>query len=183
MNTDAQVAAILSGRTGPLGRAIVCEVFAHETGTRLADVVRTTAGLVAVTYRSAPGRVTGDVAAQVSLTDEGRLELAEPYSSLPGRRLIEAITAGKTKLTVTLDPDAWLDRRLTGPTGSPLARARSRRNRLRDLLRRKRDLGMPESMLRGNESMLAAAEGDVSRLAAEAEALRAARRKRRTPGL
>jgi len=178
VNTDAQVAAILSGRSGPLGRAIVCEVFAYETGKRLADVVRTTDGLTAVAYLVAEDRVTGDIATITDLTDTAQLVLADPYGTLPGIRLTRAIEAGTAKITLATDSDAWAERRLVGyrAEASPIQRLASLRSRLRIMLRYKQIHQAPAASIRDTEQRLDAAETGLENLLADAEAARQASR-------
>jgi hypothetical protein len=179
-----QVEVILAARATKLGkRAVLVEVFSRETGKRLADLLHTTAGPVVVTYRTEPDRVTGDVAAIVAVTDrpDQRVEFADGSSgSLPVPRLSAMVAAGKRKMVVYADADAWADSRIAGypPGASPLTKAAAKCGRLRAILRAKRKLGLPEGSLSitATERRLAAAEADYAALAARTEAQRQRRR-------
>ncbi len=184
-----QVEVILAARATELGkRAVLVEVFSRETGKRLADLLHTTAGPVVVTYRTEPDRVTGDVAAIVAVTDQPdqHVEFADGSGSLPVPRLSAMVAAGKRKMVVYADADAWADCRLAGypPGASPLTKAAAKCGRLRAILRAKRKLGLPEGgwSITATERRLAAAEADYAALADDTAARRLHRQSSRRGG-
>jgi len=182
-----QVEVILAARATELGRrAVVVEAFSRETGRRLADLLRTTDGNVVVTYHPAPGRVTGDVAAIVAVTGapDQTVELADGSGSVPVARLSATAAAGRRKMVLYADADAWADARLDGhPPGAPaLSRAAALRGRLRAILRAKRTLGWPDHSIADTERRLAAAEADYAALAADSDARRLHRQSSRRGG-
>ena len=179
-----QVEVILAARATKLGkRAVLVEVFSRETGKRLADLLHTTAGPVVVTYRTEPDRVTGDVAVIVAVTDQPdqHVEFADGSGSLPVPRLSAMVAAGKRKMVLYADADAWADTQLDGhPSGAPpLTRAAALRNRLRAILAAKRKLGYATASIADTERRLAAAEADYADLAAHADAERERRHRNR----
>ncbi|MDQ1308227.1 MAG: hypothetical protein QG671_4061 [Actinomycetota bacterium] len=176
-----QVEVILAARATELGkRAVLVEVFSRETAKRLADLLHTTAGPVVVTYRPEPDRVTGDLAAIVAVTGQPgqRVELADGAGWLTVARLSAVAAAGKRKMVLYCDSDAWADARLDGypPGAPPLAKAAALRNRLRAILRAKRKLGYPGGSIADTERRLAAAETDYAVLAERTDAHRHRRR-------
>lgn len=180
---ERQLDVILADRTGALGRrAVLIEVYHHDTGQRLADLVRCTHGPVVVTYRLAEDRITGERAAVDPLTADDDQLFPLAASSLTAGRLRVLLAAGKRRATVTLDADAWADRQLAGyrSGASALARSVSLRNRLREALRLKRLHGFSQSSIGDTEARLEAAEADYAQAVAQAEAARLQRLRRRT---
>jgi hypothetical protein len=159
-----QTSAILAARSSELGRrAVRIEVFSYETGTRLADVVASSFGLVVVTYEAADTGEVKDLAPLTDSDEEREFDLAHPFDPVPSWQLRRSIDKGRKKITISRDIEGWADRRLIGyrKDASPLARATSRRNRLRNLIKQKRELGV---YARHNEVDLLHAEAEVERL-------------------